>query len=175
MKTTVKTEIDAVGEVYRGHGVPNATLSRWLSDVDAYIAREILHIDDWQVEYDYESAPDVELLVGEAPYRRIYFLYLSAMIDFVCKQYNAYANELGEYNRALDDYRHYIVCRYNPASKSAAVREGYYISPYALAVKHGFEGSEEEWLEYLRPLGDIERALDEIIALQSELVGGEST
>ena len=175
MKTTPKTEIDAVGEVYCGHGVPKSTLSRWLSDVDAYIAREILHIDDWQVEYDYESAPDVELLVGEAPYRRIYFLYLSAMIDFVCKQYNAYANELGEYNRALDDYRHYIVCRYNPASKSAAVREGYYISPYALAVKHGFEGSEEEWLEYLRPLGDIERALDEIIALQSALVGGEST
>lgn len=154
MKTTVKTEIDAVSEVYRGHGVPTATLSRWLSDVDAYIAREILHIDDWKAEYSYEESPDVELLVSEAPYRRLYFLYLSAMIDFVCKQYNTYANELGEYNRALDDYRHYIVCRYNPASKSTAQREGYYISPYNLAVKYGYGGTEEEWLRAILPKGE---------------------
>ena len=173
MKTTVKTEIDALGEVYRGHGVPSSILSRWLSDVDAYIAREILHIDDWQCEYSYDDSPEVELLVSEAPYRRIYFLYLSAMIDFTQKQYNAYANELTEYNSVLDDYRHYIVTRYNPACREIAMREGYYISPYALAVKHGFVGSEEEWLEYLRPLGDIERAIDSVLSLQTDLLGGE--
>ena len=172
MKTTVKTEIDAVSEVYRGHGVPTTTLSRWLSDVDAYIAREILHIDDWNAEYSYDDSPDCELLVADAPYRRIYFLYLSAMIDFVCKQYNVYASELDEYNRAIDDYRHYIVTRYNPASKVTSAREGYYISPYTLAVKHGYKGSEVEWLEHLRPLGDIEAALDAILAIQEAYIGG---
>lgn len=173
MKTTVKSEIDALGQVYRGHGVPSGTLSRWLSDVDAYIAREILHIDDWSAEYSYDDAPDTQLLVSDAPYRRIYFLYLSAMIDFTLKQFNAYANELAEYNGVLDDYRHYIVTRYNPASKEQAGREGYYISAYGIACKHGFVGSEEQWLESIRPLGDIERALDTVLSVQRELLGGE--
>lgn len=172
MKTTVKNEIDAVCEIYRGHGVPSAVLCRWLSDVDAYIAREILHIDDWSCEYDCSSAPDCELLVSEAPYRRMYLLYLSAMIDFTLKQYNAYANELSEYNRTLDDYRHYIVTKYNPASKSASAREGYYISPYTLAKKHGYKGSEADWIDHLRPLGDIESAVDAILAIQEAYIGG---
>lgn len=173
MKTTVKTEIDVIGEVYRGHGVPVAVLCRWLSDVDAYIAREILHIDDWNVHYSYDDAPDCELLVGDAPYRRIYFLYLSAMIDFTLKQYNVYASEYSEYNRTLDDYRHYIVTRYNPASKVSSAREGYYISPYTLAVKHGFVGSEADWVDHLRPLGDIEAAVDAILGIQRSYIGGE--
>lgn len=151
MKTTVKNEIDLIEQVYTGHGIPKDTLARWLSDVDASVAREILLVDDYNTEYSYTAAPDVELLVSEAPWRRIYFLYLSAMIDFVLKQYNTYANELNEYNSALADYKHYIVTRYNPANKSAATREGYYISPYSIAVKHGFVGTEEEWIKSMIP------------------------
>lgn len=30
--------------------------------------------------------------------------------------------------------------------------KGYYISAYGIAVKHGFEGTEEEWLETLKGL-----------------------
>ena len=151
MNTTVKNEIDLIEQVYTGHGIPKDTLARWLSDVDASVAREILLVDDYKVEYSYTAAPDVELLVSEAPWRRIYFLYLSAMIDFVLKQYNTYANELNEYNSALADYKHYIVTRYNPANKSTAAREGYYISPYSIAVKHGFVGTEEEWIKSMIP------------------------
>lgn len=151
MNTTVKNEIDLIEQVYTGHGIPKDTLARWLSDVDASVAREILLVDDYNTEYSYTAAPDVELLVSEAPWRRIYFLYLSAMIDFVLKQYNTYANELNEYNSALADYKHYIVTRYNPANKNVAERAGYYISPYTLAVKHGFVGTEEEWINSMIP------------------------
>lgn len=151
MKTTVKNEIDLIDQVYTGHKIPKDTLARWLSDVDASVARQILLVDDYKPDYSYTEAPDTELLVSEAPWRRIYFLYLSAMIDFVLKQYNTYANELAEYNNAIADYKHYIVTKYNPASKSTAERAGYYISPYALAVKHGFVGTEEEWIHSMIP------------------------
>ncbi len=175
MKITVKSEIDALSEVYRGHGVPADTLARWLGDVDSYIAREILHIEDGEFDYSYSDSPDTELLVAEPPYRRIYFLYLSAMVDFVTKQFNTYASEIGEYNSALADYRHYIVTKYNPAALSSDPgRTGYYISAYSIAKKHGFAGSEAEWLESLCPLGDIDRAIDEIVSLQQSLLGGDA-
>ncbi len=147
MKTTVKNEIDLIEQVYTGHKIPKDTLARWLSDVDASVARQILLVEDFNHEYSYTESPDTELLVSEAPWRRIYFLYLSAMIDFVLKQYNTYANELAEYNNAIADYKHYIVTNYNPASKNTAERERYYVSPYTLAVKHGFAGTEEEWVQ----------------------------
>jgi len=146
MKTTVKNEIDQIELVYKGHGIPKDTLARWLSDVDGYIAKEILLIGENLPEYSYENAPGAELLVSEAPWRRMYFLYLSAMIDFVLKQYNVYANEIGEYNKVIAEYRHYIVTRYNPANTAKAQVQGYYISPYGLACKYGYEGTEEEWV-----------------------------
>jgi len=49
--------------------------------------------------------------------------------------------------------------------------EGYYFSDYGIAVKHGFEGTEEEWLESLRgPVGPAFQYSDftqeQLIALQ---------
>ena len=118
---TVKNEIDQIEQIYKGHGIPKETLARWLSDVDGYICREILLVNDPLTEYSYENKPDTELLVTEAPWRRMYFLYLAAMIDFVNKQYNTYANELGEYNKVISDYRHYIVTRYNPLHSGTTI------------------------------------------------------
>ncbi len=113
MKVTVKSEIDLVSEVYRGHGIPEDILARWLSDVDGYIARQVLKLPEEKIPEDYScsAAPDTELLVRDAPHRRIYFLYLSAMIDFTLKQFKTYANEIREYNSALDDYLHYVLCQ----------------------------------------------------------------
>ena len=221
MKTTVKSEIQQVSQVYRGHNIPENTLARWISDVDGYISKDILLISENLPDYMYSegftgdisvfsantlsgSFPhvsrscrmegtitydngetqslnaqilsaddslvtfeseifathlgasgklrgsfigyDAELLVSDAPYRRMYFLYLSAMIDFVNKQFNLYSNELTEYNSTVSDYRHYIVTRYNPASTAKGMLPNYYISPYALAVKHGYKGTEAEWI-----------------------------
>ena len=109
MLITVKSEIDQIAQVYKGHGIPENTLARWLSDVDGRIAREIL-LTEPPEEYSYTNSPNTELLVTESPYRRMYFLYLSAMIDYVNKQFNTYANEIGEYNYTFSDYRHYAIC-----------------------------------------------------------------
>lgn len=69
-------------------------------------------------------------------------------------------------------------------------------SAYELAVIHGFSGTEEEWLASLKGdayvltdadkqriaeivtqeeiIGDIDTALDNIIAIQNALIGGDS-
>ena len=111
MPATVKSEIDHFSEVYCGHGVDARILARWLSDVDGYIAKEVLHLEHPPAEYSLAEAPDTPLLVYEPPHRRIYFLYLSAMTDFVSKQYNDYANGIGAYNRALSDYVHSVLAK----------------------------------------------------------------
>lgn len=117
MKTTVKGEIDRFEAVYTGHGIPREILCAWLEDVDGYVAREILLDPGLCSEYSYEKTPDTELLVTEAPYRRMYYMYLSAMADFTLKQFNTYSSELGEYNRTVADYRHYIVSRTHPEKR----------------------------------------------------------
>ncbi len=38
--------------------------------------------------------------------------------------------------------------------------KGYYLTAYGIAVKHGFQGSEEEWLEYLKA-GEMELRYEE--------------
>ena len=51
-------------------------------------------------------------------------------------------------------------------------------SAYEIAVDNGFKGTEQEWLDSLKVtaeevVGDIETALDSIIAIQESLIGGE--
>ena len=53
-------------------------------------------------------------------------------------------------------------CSSGPAP-SGKPWEGYYYSAYGIAVKHGFQGTEEEWLESLKaPTADLDRKLDHI-------------
>lgn len=61
-------------------------------------------------------------------------------------------------------------CNSGPAP-SGKPWEGYYYSAYGIAVKHGFQGTEEEWLESLKaPTPDLERKLDRVkIGTESEI------
>ncbi len=109
MTVTVRSEIDLLGSVLSGHGIPAETLARFLGDVDGYISRQLLGASEHPAEYSYENSPDTPLLVQVPPHRRIYFLYLRAMVDFALGRYSDYANGLGAYNRALTDYVHFLM------------------------------------------------------------------
>ena len=110
MTVTVGSEIDLLNSVFSGHGIPDETLSRWLVDIDGHIARHLLGAGEFFEEYDYASSPDTPLLVQEPPHRRIYFLYLRAMVDFALGRYSDYADGIGAYNRAMADYVHFLLC-----------------------------------------------------------------
>ena len=87
---------------------------------------------------------DIELIVP-APYDRLYEAYLEYMIDWQEGEYNSAANTLERYNTCWSEYSTWVGDNVKPGL-GCAVERGYYLSAYAIAVKHGYRGSEAEWI-----------------------------
>ncbi|MBQ9980178.1 MAG: collagen-like protein [Oscillospiraceae bacterium] len=98
------------------------------------------------VFYDYEKDADRELLVA-APHDKIYYTYLCALIDYANGEYDKYQNTMVLFNAHLAEYAKW--CQRH-GGKKASPEFGWYISAYSIAVKHGFAGSEEQWLRSLK-------------------------
>ena len=90
----------------------------------------------------------IELLVP-APHDKLYYTYVQAMIDFYNGEYDRYSNAITLWNSFYDEYKKWYSHHINPANGNA-FSMGYYISAYGLAVKHGYAGTEEEWLATLK-------------------------
>ena len=99
------------------------------------------------VTVSFDGGP-TELLIS-APYHKIYYTYVMAMIDFANGEYNKYQNSMALFNSFFDCFTRWYAQNYRPADGESAAR-GYYVSAYAIAVKHGFTGTEKEWLETLK-------------------------
>lgn len=121
----------------------------WLNDVEGQIALDVHLLTQADVkEYSWEKNQETEPMIPK-PHHRIYTLYLIAMIDFHNGEYAKYQNSYQMYNAAYGEYARWYARRYRPAD-GLLEEKGYYISAYALAVKCGFNGTEEEWLETLK-------------------------
>lgn len=114
----------------------------WINELEADIALNVLLLN---VEDVVEHKTENEELLADAAHSSIYRLYLMAMIDLGNGEYSKYQNNYGLFERAYSDYKIWYADRYNPVSGRMEV-QGYYLSAYALAVKHGFQGSEAEWI-----------------------------
>ncbi len=121
----------------------------WLNEVEGLVQSEVLMIAPADmVEYTPETDLATELLVS-SPHDKIYRAYLVAMIDFANGEYSRYQNTLAVFNGYFSEFVIWFADRYRPAD-GGMIREGYYLTAYGLAVKHGYAGTEEEWLESLR-------------------------
>lgn len=89
----------------------------------------------------------IELLVP-APHDKLYYTYLQVMIDFYNGEYDRYSNAITLWNSFYDEYRKWYSHHINPATGNA-FSMGYYISAYGIALKNGYTGTEEEWLDTL--------------------------
>ncbi|MBQ9413112.1 MAG: collagen-like protein [Oscillospiraceae bacterium] len=143
-----------------------STLVRWLSEMDARLAFEFYGADAW-APYDAQDDLQHELLVP-FPWDGAYVHYLAQMTYFSNGEYDRVENERSMCEKTVDDFRkfvrrtHAVVCKelLGDESGGSAVtviggdgcRNGawFYLSAYAEAVKHGFSGTAEEWLESLR-------------------------
>ncbi|HMM05260.1 MAG TPA: hypothetical protein PKD52_01085 [Clostridiales bacterium] len=85
----------------------------------------------------------------EAPHHKIYYTYLMAMIDFANGEYGKYQNTMTLFNTFLSGFSKWYVENYQPGN-GKCLNKGYYLSAYAIAVKHGFYGSEEDFLYSLK-------------------------
>lgn len=148
---------------------PNAfsasTKTVWLNEIEGLVQTEVLLVRIEEIiSYDYETDVDTELLVP-APHNKIYAAYLMAQIDFANGEYKKYQNAMELFNSYFGEYQRWFAQNYRPADTHPDVDEdttsgnigkpwrGYYLSAYGLAVKHGYTGTESEWILSLK--GDI--------------------
>lgn len=99
---------------------------------------------DWTLAFDGTGA---ELLV-RPPHDKLYAAYVIAQIDFANGEYDKYENTLKMFNGYWGEYCRWYSRTFRPADRDIAAT-GAYLSGYAVALKHGFYGTEEDWLRSL--------------------------
>lgn len=121
----------------------------WINECEGMVQTQIMLIAPADIiQYEYEKDAETELLAAP-PHNKIYWAYLTAMVDFANGEYNKYQNTMQVFNAYFGEYMRWYARVYQPANGQMEV-QGYYLSAYSIAVKHGFEGTEEEWLETLK-------------------------
>lgn len=132
----------------------------WINEIEGLVQTEVflLAIED-VVQYTWPENAAATLL-AKPPHDKIYWVYLSAMVDFANGEYDKYQNTMQMFNQFFGEYMRWYARTYNPADGEAEVK-GYYLSAYAIAVEHGFEGTEADWLASLKgEKGDQGSGLD---------------
>ncbi len=148
---TLKSVIEYVDEI-KPNAFSNEAKTQWVNECEGLVQTEVLLLADAElISYSYDTDKDKELLVKH-PHVKIYWAYLTAMIDFANGEYNKYQNTMQMFNAFFGEYMRWFALWYHPADTHGENDgedgwRGYYISAYGLAVKHGYEGTESEWLE----------------------------
>ncbi len=143
-----------------GNAVDDNTMCRWLSELDGRLMLDFYKGSEW-MSYSLPQDEDHELLVP-FPWDELYVHYLEAMVYYSNGEFERYRNSYEMYNKKELDYRQWYARNQLPITLEAlkrrdctVVTEGrgskpfWYLSAYALAVKHGYTGTEEEWLDEL--------------------------
>ena len=150
---TLKSVIEYVDEI-KPNAFSDAAKTQWVNECEGLVQTEVLLVADTElISYSYDTDKDKELLVKH-PHVKIYWAYLTAMIDFANGEYNKYQNTMQMFNAFFSEYMRWFALWYHPADTHGDKDgtegwRGYYISAYGLAVKHGFKGTESEWVESL--------------------------
>lgn len=143
---TLKEVIEYVSDI-KPNAFSEETLTKWINECEGDVQTEILCISpDDIITYKYSDNADTEMIVG-APHDKIYGLYLLAMIDFSHGEYSKYENTMQLFNAARSEFAKWFIRTHKREVEDA---RGYYISAYGLAKKHGFVGTEEEWIKSLK-------------------------
>lgn len=143
-----------------GNAVDDNTLCRWLSELDGRLMLDFYKGSEW-MSYSLPQDEDHELLVP-FPWDELYVHYLEAMVYYSNGEFDRYRNSYEMFNKKELDYRQWYARNQLPITLEALARrdctvvtEGrgskpfWYLSAYSLAVKHGYTGTEEEWLAEL--------------------------
>ncbi len=113
---TLKQVIDFVDEI-KPNAFSNDAKTVWINEVEGYVQTEVflLNVDDI-LTYSYEEDKDKELLVN-APHSKVYWIYLSAMIDFANGEYGEYQNSMQMYNEFMGEFMRWFAREYRPADR----------------------------------------------------------
>lgn len=143
-----------------GNAVDDNTMCRWLSELDGRLMLDFYKGSEW-MSYVLPQDEGHDLLVP-FPWDELYVHYLEAMVYYSNGEFDRYRNSYEMFNKKEMDYRQWYARNQLPITAEAIARRDctvvtdgrgskpfWYLSAYALAVKHGFQGTELEWLESL--------------------------
>lgn len=149
MSMTVKQAVDMAKALRPLVPFPDDIFLLWINEIEAEIHTEIflLSVSDFAAH-----TADTEQVYADPTHNKIYWLYLLCMIDLANGEMTRYQSDVEVYNGFMGEYKRWYAMEYHPADGRAEA-QGYYISAYALAVKHGYSGSEEEWINYIQANG----------------------
>jgi hypothetical protein len=99
---------------------------------------------DWTLSFDGSQT----VLLVRPPHDKLYAAYVVAQIDFANGEYDKYNNTMQLFNGFWGEYCRWYSRTFRPADRDPS-KTGAYLSAYAVAVKHGFYGTEEDWLASL--------------------------
>lgn len=123
--------------------------TRWINEVEGAVLTNVHLLSIKDVVYlSYPEHKDAVLSVSP-PYDRLYWAYLCAMIDLANGEFASYQNWYEVFNSFLKEYKIWYARTIRPQD-GGALFSGYYLSAYAIACAHGYEGSEDEWLLSLK-------------------------
>ena len=141
------TKAIQLADILAPNKLPIELKVHYLNEVEGMAAIDVMMLATADVPVYTADNIDVEMLV-KPPYDKIYVDYLVAMIHFANGEMNKYGNTFGKFNESMGEYHRYYFSRFHPAD-GGMIAEGYYISAYGIAVKHGFTGTEEEFADML--------------------------
>ena len=125
---------------------PDILMLQFLNECEGKLQTEFLHIADVDCQRYTEDDMDMELIVG-APHDKLYYAYLCAMVDFTNGEYAKYNNSIIVANAFMAEWAAWFNRTHERDGRQYL---GVFLSAYGIAVKHGYAGTEEEWLESLR-------------------------
>lgn len=152
------SELISFVDTIKPNAFPVSAKVAWLNEVEGMVWTEVMLLSPLEfIPHTYDESTgegDAELLVA-LPHNKLYNTYLCAMIDFANGEYDKYQNTMTLFNAHFSEFMRWYATHYRPADGSYEYM-GIYISAYGIAVKHGFEGTEEEWLDSLKAAVDEE-------------------
>ena len=151
----IKDAINMANLMENGNAMPKELAILFLSELDGMIQSDImLHAPEEIVSYDNEEQ---ELLL-RPPHDKLYVHYLVMMIRNQQQEYEGYQNTQASVDEKLKTFRRWYVQHYRPADTDSRSYMGgtsadafgfAYLTAYGLAVRNGYQGTEEQWLESL--------------------------
>ena len=146
-----------------GNAVDDDTMCRWLSELDGRLMLDFYKGREWMA-YALPQDADHELLVP-FPWDELYVHYLEAMVYYSNGEFERYRNSYEMYNKKELDFRQWYARTHVPITldmlqkrdctvvmepqDQRCSRPFWYLSAYGIAVRHGYQGSVDEWLAEL--------------------------
>ena len=124
---------------------PDLLMLQFLNECEGKLQTEFLHIADVDCQRYTENDMEMDLIVGP-PHDKLYYAYLCAMIDFTNGEYAKYNNSIIVANAFMAEWAAWFNRTHERDGRQYL---GVFLSAYGIAVKHGYAGTEEEWLESL--------------------------